>query len=102
MEQDSYTNELKAMDLRLTEMEEKIDAIDNKLTQVIDAILGNRLTKTGGFMNDIEILKEKITTLEYKQQKDEEFRKKLVWTVSIVISVGVAIQYFLDLYSHVK
>jgi hypothetical protein len=102
MEQDSYTNELKAMDLRLTEMEEKIDAIDNKLTQVIDAILGNRLTKTGGFMHDIEILKDKIVTLEQKQQKDEEFRKKLVWTVSIVISVGVAIQYFLDLYSHVK
>ena len=102
MEQDSYTNELKAMDLRLTEMEEKIDGIDSKLTQVIDAILGNRLTKTGGFMHDIEILKDKIVTLEQKQQKDEEFRKKLVWTVSIVISVGVAIQYFLDIYSHVK
>ena len=53
-------------------------------------------------MHDIEILKDKIVTLEQKQQKDEEFRKKLVWTVSIVISVGVAIQYFLDLYSHVK
>ena len=90
------------MEHRLTEMEEKIDAIDNKLTQVIDAILGNRLTKTGGFMHDIDILKEKIVTLEHKQQKDEDFRKKLVWTVSIVISVGVAIQYFLDIYSHVK
>lgn len=90
------------MEHRLTEMEEKIDAIDNKLTQVIDAILGNRLTKAGGFMHDLEILKEKIVTLEQKQQKDEEFRKKLVWTVSIVISVGVAIQYFLDIYSHVK
>lgn len=90
------------MEHRLTEMEEKIDAIDNKLTQVIDAILGNRLTKAGGFMHDLEILKDKIVTLEHKQQKDEEFRKKLVWTVSIVISVGVAIQYFLDIYSHVK
>ena len=90
------------MEHRLTEMEEKIDAIDNKLTQVIDAILGNRLTKAGGFMHDLEILKDKIVTLDHKQQKDEEFRKKLVWTVSIVISVGVAIQYFLDIYSHVK
>lgn len=101
MDQD-FKSELSQMDHRLTEMEEKIDAIDNKLTQVIDAILGNRLTKTGGFMHDIEVLKEKIVTLEHKQQKDEEFRKKLVWTVSIVISVGVAIQYFLDIYSHVK
>jgi hypothetical protein len=101
MEQD-FKSELSQMEHRLTEMEEKIDAIDNKLTQVIDAILGNRLTKAGGFMHDLEILKEKIVTLEHKQQKDEEFRKKLVWTVSIVISVGVAIQYFLDIYSHVR
>ena len=83
-------------------MEEKIDGIDSKLTQVIDAILGNRLTKTGGFMNDIEVLKEKISTLEKKQEKDDEFKKKLVWTVSIVVAIGVAIQYFLDLYSHMK
>lgn len=90
------------MEHRLTEMEEKIDGIDSKLTQVIDAILGNRLTKTGGFMNDIEVLKEKISTLEKKQEKDDEFKKKLVWTVSIVVAIGVAIQYFLDLYSHMK
>lgn len=90
------------MEHRLTEMEEKIDGIDSKLTQVIDAILGNRLTKTGGFMNDIEVLKEKIVTLEKKQEKDDEFKKRLVWTVSIVVAIGVAIQYFLDLYSHVK
>lgn len=90
------------MEHRLTEMEEKIDVIDSKLTQVIDAILGNRLTKTGGFMNDIEILKEKIVTLEKKQEKDDEFKKRFIWTVSIVITIGVAIQYFLDLYSHMK
>lgn len=90
------------MEHRLTEMEEKIDGIDSKLTQVIDAILGNRLTKTGGFMNDIEVLKEKINTLEKKQEKDDEFKKRLVWTVSIVVAIGVAIQYFLDLYSHMK
>jgi predicted nucleic acid-binding Zn-ribbon protein len=101
MDQD-FKSELSQMEHRLTEMEEKIDGIDSKLTQVIDAILGNRLTKTGGFMNDIEILKEKIVTLEKKQEKDDEFKKRLVWTVSIVVAIGVAIQYFLDLYSHVK
>jgi len=101
MDQD-FKSELSQMEHRLTEMEEKIDGIDSKLTQVIDAILGNRLTKAGGFMHDIEILKDKIITLEKKQEKDDEFKKRLVWTVSIVIAIGVAIQYFLDLYSHVK
>jgi predicted nucleic acid-binding Zn-ribbon protein len=101
MDQD-FKSELSQMEHRLTEMEEKIDGIDSKLTQVIDAILGNRLNKTGGFMNDIEVLKEKINTLEKKQEKDDEFKKRLVWTVSIVVAIGVAIQYFLDLYSHMK
>ena len=55
-----FKEELAQMDLRLTEMEEKINSIDTKLTQVVDAILGNPLTKTGGFIHDIEILKQKI------------------------------------------
>ena len=45
-------------------MEEKIDSINTKLTQVVDAILGNPLTKQGGFVHDIEILKQKIEDLE--------------------------------------
>ncbi len=101
MEQD-YKSELSQMEHRLTEMEEKIDAIDNKLTQVIDAILGNRLTKTGGFMYDIEVLKEKIITLEKKQDKDDEFKKRFIWTVSIILAIGAGVQYFLEIYSHVK
>jgi seryl-tRNA synthetase len=101
MEQD-YKLELSQMEHRLTEMEEKIDAIDNKLTQVIDAILGNRLTKTGGFMQDIEVLKEKIIALEKKQEKDDEFKKRFIWTISIIVAIGVGVQYFLQLYSHIK
>jgi seryl-tRNA synthetase len=101
MEQD-YKLELSHMEQRLTEMEEKIDAIDNKLTQVIDAILGNRLTKTGGFMYDIEVLKEKIIALEKKQEKDDEFKKRFIWTISIIVAIGVGVQYFLQLYSHIK
>ena len=38
---DSLTLDLQNMDARLTEMEEKIDSINTKLTQVVDAILGN-------------------------------------------------------------
>jgi predicted nucleic acid-binding Zn ribbon protein len=69
---------------------------------VVEAILGNSLTKRGGFVDDIEVLKEKIAILEKKQQRDEEFKKRFVWTISIIVAVGVIIQYFLELYSHVK
>ena len=94
--------ELAAMDQRLTELEEKIDNIDTKLTQVIDAILGNRLTKTGGFMSDIEIIKGKIDVLEKKQARYDDFKKKITWTIGIIVALGLFIEYLTKVYSNVK
>ena len=94
--------ELAAMDQRLTELEEKIDNIDTKLTQVIDAILGNRLTKSGGFMNDIEVIKTKIDVLEKKQARYDDFKKKITWTIGIIVAIGLLIEYLTKVYSNVK
>jgi hypothetical protein len=102
MEQGSYKEELQAMDLRLTEMEEKIDSIDKKLSQVIDAILGNSLTKTGGFIDDIQHLKEKISRLERKQEQHDEFKKKFSWGVGIIVALGIIIQYVLNIYTNIR
>ena len=101
MEQD-FKSELAQMEHRLTEMEEKIDAIDKKLNQVIEAILGNSLTKTGGFMHDIDVLKEKIFLLEKKIEKQEEFRKRISWTIGIIAAAAMIIQYLVNLYTSVK
>lgn len=90
------------MDLRLTEMEEKINSIDTKLTQVVDAILGNPLTKTGGFINDIEILKQKIAELERKQQHYDDFKKRMIWTGGILLGIFIIIQYITSIYSNIK
>ena len=73
--QQQVKQELKNMDHRLYELEEKITSIDTKLSQVVDAILGNSLTKTGGFVNDIDELKKKIDILEEQVKKQEEFKK---------------------------
>ena len=64
--QQQINNELKSMDQRLYDLEEKMSSIDGKLTQVVDAILGNPLTKSGGFVDKIEMLEEKITLMEKK------------------------------------
>jgi hypothetical protein len=87
---------------RLYELEEKITSIDTKLSQVVDAILGNPLTKTGGFINDIQTLKVKISELEVKLEKQEEFKKRFSWTVGIVAFIALAVQYFTNLYSDLK
>ena len=94
--------ELKSMDQRLYDLEEKMTSIDTKLTQVVDAILGNALTKTGGFVADINELKDRIKDLETKLQKQEEFKKRFTWTVGIIIGIGVLLQYLTTLYKNVK
>lgn len=94
--------ELKSMDQRLYDLEEKMTSIDSKLTQVVDAILGNPLTKTGGFVEEIKELKEKIKTLEEKVKEQEDFKKKFIWGITIVIAIGGVIQYLINLYSKIK
>lgn len=99
---DSLTLDLQNMDSRLTEMEEKIDSINTKLTQVVDAILGNPLTKQGGFVHDIEVLKQKIEDLEKKQMRYESFKNRVTWTVGLVMGGAMLLQYIVSIYSSVK
>lgn len=87
---------------RLIELEEKMTSIDKKLTQVVDAILGNPLTKTGGFINDILDLQSKVKEFEEKLEKHEEFKKRFSWTIAIFIIIAAVIQYISNLYSNIK
>jgi hypothetical protein len=41
-----------------------VTSIDTKISQVVDAILGNALTKDGGVVNDIRSLQAKVKELE--------------------------------------
>lgn len=97
-----FKSELSQMERRLAEMEEKINNIDTKLTQVVDAILGNPLTKTGGFLSEVDELKKRIAELEAQQQQHEEFKKKISWTVGIAVGIAILIQYVSSVWSNLK
>lgn len=88
------------MDQRLYDMEEKINSIDTKLTQVIDAILGNPLTKQGGFVKDIEYLEDKIADLEKKVEKHDDFKKKVYWAAAIIGILVVGAEYLTKIFAN--
>lgn len=90
------------MDQRLYDLEEKMTSIDTKLTQVVDAILGNPLTKTGGFISDIDVLKQKIQELERKVEKHDDFKKKVYWVIGILSGLLLLGQYITNIYSNIK
>ena len=92
--------ELKSMDQRLEDLEEKMTSIDAKLTQVVDAILGNALTKSGGFVKDIDELKDKIKILETKIQQQDDFKKRFTWTIGIILCTALIVQYVANLYTN--
>lgn len=94
--------ELKSMDQRLQDLEGKMSSIDTKLTQVVDAILGNSLTKSGGVVNDIKVLQEKILMLEEKVAKQDEFKSRVLWTFGIIVAIGLLCQFLLTIYKSFK
>ena len=102
MENKLLKDELQIMEVRLSDMEDKLDKLDVKLTQVVDAILGNPLTKQGGFIDEIKILKDKIASLEKKVEKQDEFKKKVYWATGIIVFIVMAMQIITNIYSNVK
>ena len=83
--EEQIKKELKNMDQRLYDLEEKMTSIDTKLSQVVDAILGNPLTKSGGFKKDIEIMKEKIQKLENKWNLKKNLKRKLLGLLPLLL-----------------
>ncbi len=102
---ESLTAEFKLMETRLTDMEEKIDSINTKLTQVVDAILGNPLTKSGGFIAEITVLNQKIEglnkeieSLHKKQAQHDKFKDRVIWSAGILVGGAGILQFVMWLY----
>lgn len=84
--------ELQKMDERLTDLESKIDTIDGKLNQVVEALVGNPLMGSGNG------LAAKIDKLEKEIEELREFKKKIIYTVSTIVSIGLVLQFIIKTY----
>lgn len=75
---------LSIMENKLDDVESKLDIVDTKLNQVIEALIGNPLTKSNGLVEDLKETKIKV------EQHDQSL-KKVKWFWLGVISVGSAL-----------
>lgn len=91
-----FQSELEKMDNRLTELESKIDGIDGKLNQVVEALVGNPLMGDGnGLVNKIQKLEKEISDLR-------DFKKRIIYTVSAIVAMGLVVEFFLNAYNNIK
>jgi hypothetical protein len=50
-------------------------------------------------VDKIEVLEEKIALMEKKIEKQDEFRRRITWTVGIVIGALMALEYITKIYT---
>jgi len=75
---------LSTMENKLDDVESKLDSMDKKLNQVIEALIGNPLTKSNGLVEDVKSMKDKV-------DDHDQSLKKVKWFWLGVISVGSAL-----------
>ncbi len=91
MSETGYQSRFEKMEERLNEMEVTLDVIDKKLSQVVDALVGNSLVKSDGLVSRIE-------RFEREMQDLKDFKKRIIYSVSAIVALGLLIQFFLKLY----
>ena len=81
---------LSQMEDKLNDVESKLDSMDKKLTQVIDALIGNKLTQSNGLVADVKEIGDIV-------ERHDEQLKKVKWFWLGVISVGGTLAFLIEL-----
>jgi len=83
-------NRLTTMENKLNDVESKLDSLDSKMSQVIDAIIGNKLTKSNGLADDIREIGKHT-------DKHEQIINRAKWLWIGVVSVSTVIGFLLKI-----
>lgn len=81
---------LTTLETKIDDIESKLDSVDKKLTQVIDALIGNKLTQSNGLVADVKEIGDIV-------ERHDEQLKKVKWFWLGVISVGGTLAFLIEL-----
>lgn len=97
-----FQTELKKMEDRLDELEVKIDSIDSKLSRVMDALVGNPILKSDGLVGRFDKYDSELKRIENEISELKDFRKKILYGVAGIVTVGLVIESFIRMYVSLK
>jgi len=87
---------LTTMEEKLNDVESKLDSVDKKLSQVIDALIGNKLTQSNGLVADVKEIGELVDKHELLLNK---FKWMWIGVVSVSTIIGFFIKFLLEHFS---
>ena len=74
---------------KVNTIETKVDGMSDTITKVYEKLAGNDLSPNG-LIKDFELLKKEVNSLK-------EFKNKLIWAGSVILSIGALIGYLISL-----
>jgi len=88
-------NRLNDIEGRLNHIENKMDSIDSKVSRMYNALVGDEVMKTEGLVSRIEKTEQSVKELK-------EFRRRILYSVSAIVALGLVIDFFIRLYTNLQ
>ena len=102
MNETELNKKLQGLEQRICEFEKQMGGVDDKVTQILDAISGNPITKQGGITRSIYLLDNQVKHLEQRIQKQEYYVQRVMWITGFVITMIFSLEYFIKLYNTIN
>jgi hypothetical protein len=77
-------------------MEDLYRKMAEDVRTIMEALLGNKLTKTGGMIKEIEKTNQRLDNIDEDIRELKKFKDRMVWTVMGLLTLGSALSWILS------
>jgi chromosome segregation ATPase len=87
--------EIQRMEERLNEVEAKLDSIDQKVSRMYNALVGDDVLKTQGLVSRIERTESAVRELK-------EFKRRIMYGVAGIVALGLLADFLIRLFTNLQ
>lgn len=86
-------SEMEELYKRINKFEENQAKMNENLETVVEALIGNKLTKAGGMIKELQKTNERLDNLDADIRELKKFKDRIVWTVMGLLTLGSALSW---------